>query len=235
MGVDSLEHVRVGPELVPEADREAFEGLRLRSWDPLVSWMAWRFVDPASERAGRLIELMAERGVIMTPTLTLSQSILLSDEPAVVRPPGSDTLPKSVRDEWDRLAVTFDFTEDDFRQGRVELARQMEFVGRAHRGGVKIAAGTDVAMPYVVPGAGLHGELKLLVDSGLTPMDALVAATGQAAELLGQQNNLGTVEKGKLADMVILDADPLEDIRNIGRISQVLKAGRVVAGAGVAA
>ena len=66
-------------------------------------------------------------------------------------------------------------------------------------------------------------------------MEALVAATGQAAELLGQQNNLGTVEKGKLADMVILDADPLEDIRNIGRISQVLKAGRVVAGTGVAA
>ena len=162
MGVDSLEHVRVGPELVPDADREKFEGLRLRSWDPLVSWMAWRFVDPASDRSGRLIELMAERGVIMTPTLTLSKSILLGDDPAVVKPPGSDTLPESVRDEWDRLAVTFDFTEDDFRQGRVELARQMEFVGRAQRGGVKIAAGTDVAMPYVVPGAGLHGGTQAI-------------------------------------------------------------------------
>ena len=87
IGVDSLEHVRVGPELVPDADREAFEGLRARFWDPLVSWMSWRFVDPASDRAGRLIELMAERGVIITPTLTLSQSILLGDDPAVVRPP----------------------------------------------------------------------------------------------------------------------------------------------------
>ena len=235
IGVDSLEHVRVGPELVPDADREAFEALRARFWDPLVSWMSWRFVDPASDRAGRLIELMAERGVIITPTLTLSQSILLGDEPATVRPPGSDTLPESVLDEWDRLAVTFDFTEDDFRQGRVELARQMEFIGRARKGGVKIAAGTDVTMPYVVPGAGLHGELKLLVDSGLTPMEALVAATGQAAELLGQQNILGTVEKGKLADMVILDSDPLEDIRNVQHISAVLKSGRVVAGTGVAA
>ena len=230
IGVDSLEHVRVGPELVPDADREAFEGLRARFWDPLVSWMSWRFVDPASDRAGRLIELMAERGVIITPTLTLSQSILLGDEPAVVRPPGSDTLPESVLDEWDRLAVTFDFNEDDFRQGRVEMARQMEFIGRAHRGGVKIAAGTDVGMPFCVPGAGLHGELKLLVDSGLTPMEALVAA-----ELLGQQNILGTVEKGKLADMVILDADPLEAITNIQHISAVLKSGQVVSGTGVAA
>ena len=235
IGVDSVEHVRMGPELVPDADREAFEGLRARVWDSLVSWMSWRFADPASDRAGRLIELMAERGVIITPTLTLSQSILRGDEPAIVRPPGISTLPESVQNEWDRLAVTFDYTEDDFAQGRVELSRQMEFIGRARRGGVKIAAGTDVTMPYVVPGAGLHGELALLVDSGLTPMEALVAATGQAAELLGQQNNLGTVEKGKLADMVILDADPLQDIQNTQRISAVLKSGRVVSGSGLPA
>lgn len=233
IGVDSLEHVRVGPELVSDDDRETFEGLQARFWDPLVSWKAWRFVDPASDRAGRLIELMKERGVIMTPTLSLSQSILLGDDPAVVRPPGIDTLPESVTREWDRFAVPFDFTEEDFRKGRVEMARQMEFIGLAHKGGVKIAAGTDVTMPYVVPGAGLHGELKLLVDSGLTPMEALVAATGQAAELLGQQNVLGTVEKGKLADMVILDADPLEDITNVQHISAVLKSGEVVSGSGL--
>ena len=233
MGVDSLEHVRVGPELVEDADREAFEGLKARFWDPLVSWMAWRYVEPSSDKAGRLIELMKERGVIMTPTLSLSKSILLGDDPAVVRPPGIETLPESVKNEWDRFAVPFDFTEEDFREGRVELARQMEFIGLAHKGGVKIAAGTDVTMPYVVPGAGLHGELKLLVNSGLTPMDALVAATGQAAELLGLQNVLGTVEKGKLADMVILDADPLEDITNVQHISAVFKSGKVVSGTGL--
>ena len=170
----------------------------------------------------------------MTPTLSLSRSILLGDDPAVVRPPGIDTLPESVTKEWDRFAVPFDFTEEDFREGRVEMARQMEFIGLARKGGVKIAAGTDVTMPYVVPGAGLHGELKLLVDSGLTPMEALVAATGQAAELLGQQNVLGTVEKGKMADMVILDADPLEDITNVQHISAVLKSGEVVFGSGLA-
>ena len=86
MGVDSLEHVRVGPELVPDADRKAFEGLPERHWDAVVSWASWRYVDPASERAGRLIELMAERGVIITPTLILSQSILRADEPGILRP-----------------------------------------------------------------------------------------------------------------------------------------------------
>ena len=235
IGVNSLEHVRVGPELVPDADREAFEALRARYWDPLISWMAWRFVDPASDRAGRLIELMAERGVIITPTLTLSNAILRGDETAILKPAGSDTLPESILGEWDRLNATFDYTEDDFRQGRVELTRQMEFIGRAKREGVKIACGTDVAMPYIVPGASIHGELQYLVASGLTPMEALFAATGQAAELLGQQKNLGTLEGGKLADMVILDADPLEDIRNTQRISAVLQSGRVVAGSGLPA
>ena len=234
MGVDSLEHVRVGPELVPEADRKAFQGLPERHWDAVVSWASWRFVDPASEQAGRLIDLMAERGVIITPTLVLSQSILRADEPEVLDPPGLDKLPQSewLREEWARTAVPFDYTEDDFRQGKVELARQMEFIGRARRAGIKITAGTDVIMPYVVPGAGLHEELRLLVESGLTPMEALVAATGQAAELIGQQNILGTVEKGKLADMVVLDADPIQDIRNTQKIAQVIKSGRVLTGPG---
>jgi imidazolonepropionase-like amidohydrolase len=137
-----------------------------------------------------------------------------------------------LREEWARTAVPFDYTEDDFRQGKVELARQMEFIGRARRAGIKITAGTDVIMPYVVPGAGLHEELRLLVESGLTPMEALVAATGQAAELIGQQNILGTVEKGKLADMVVLDADPIQDIRNTQKIAQVIKSGRVLTGPG---
>ena len=61
----------------------------------------------------------------------------------------------------------------------------MEFIGRARKGGVKITAGTDVTMPYVVPGAGLHGELKLLVDSGLTPMEALVSRHRASGRIAG--------------------------------------------------
>ena len=114
-----------------------------------------------------MIELMAERGVFITPTLILSQSILRGDEASVVNPPGLDTLPQSalLRDEWARSAVPADYTEEDFRQGKVELARQMEFIGLAKRGGVKITAGTDVIMPYIVPGVGLHEELRLLNQS----------------------------------------------------------------------
>lgn len=230
IGVDTLEHVRMGPELVSEGDRGALKALRQRALDPVASWKSWRYVDPTSKRADDLIALIAERGVFFTPTLTWSQSILKSDVPEVKSPPGMESMPPSVLKTWSDFSYTFDYTEEDFRQAKVELTRQMQFVGRAQRGGVKVLAGTDTTNPSVIPGASLHDELGLLVQSGLSPMEALVAATSRAAEVLGQQASLGTVEKTKLADLLVLEADPLQDIGNTRRIWAVFKSGQRVHG-----
>ncbi|MFB3127758.1 MAG: amidohydrolase family protein, partial [Candidatus Acidiferrales bacterium] len=72
-------------------------------------------------------------------------------------------------------------------------------------------AGTDVPNPYCFPGFSLHEELALLGQAGFTPMEALQAATRNPAEFLGKLGELGTIEEGKIADLVVLDADPLED------------------------
>ena len=80
--------------------------------------------------------------------------------------------------------------------------------------------------PYAFPGFSLHDELELLVESGLTPMQALQAATRNAADFSGQLDVLGTVEEGKIADLVLLDANPLADIRNTTKISTVILGGR---------
>jgi imidazolonepropionase-like amidohydrolase/Tol biopolymer transport system component len=96
--------------------------------------------------------------------------------------------------------------------------------GALQRGGIPLAAGTDVPG---LPGA-IHGELEELVRIGLTPMAALVAATSTAARVLGAEHEIGTVEVGRIADLLLLDADPLEDIRNTRRIWQVIQGGRVV-------
>jgi len=93
---------------------------------------------------------------------------------------------------------------------------------------VKILAGTDTAAPFVYPGFSLHEELALLVQSGLTPMQALHAATSRAAEFMGKSATQGTIEKGKVADLVLLDADPLEDIHNASHISAVVVRGRLL-------
>jgi len=95
---------------------------------------------------------------------------------------------------------------------------------KLHRAGVVIGAGSDA--PHL-PGA-IHTELEELVRAGLTPQEAIAAATGVAARILGAEAEIGTIAVGKRADLVILDADPLQDIRNTRRIWRVLKGGAVV-------
>jgi imidazolonepropionase-like amidohydrolase len=89
---------------------------------------------------------------------------------------------------------------------------------------VTIGAGTDI---WQIPTA-VHMELEQLVEAGLTPLEAIHAATGAAAEIIGAEDELGTIREGKLADIVILDADPSINIRNTRRIRAVLLAGSVV-------
>jgi imidazolonepropionase-like amidohydrolase len=103
-----------------------------------------------------------------------------------------------------------------------------ELVGQINRAGVSILAGSDCPNPYVYPGFSLHDELGLLVRSGLTPAEALRTATINPARFLGVADSLGTVATGKVADLVLLDANPLEDIANTKRIRAVIRGGHLL-------
>lgn len=106
-------------------------------------------------------------------------------------------------------------------RGEVRNAAEM------HRAGVPLMAGTDIGAPLLVPGFSIHDELALLVrDAGMTPLQALQAATLTPARVMGAADSLGTVEAGKLADLVLLDADPLADIANTRRVHAVVANGR---------
>jgi imidazolonepropionase-like amidohydrolase len=96
-----------------------------------------------------------------------------------------------------------------------------------HKQGVLVAVGTDTG-GYVFPGYSVHRELELLVDAGLTPMEALEAGTRRAAEMLRAGDVFGTIEVGKRADLLVLGANPLTDIRNTRSLEIVVSEGRVV-------
>ncbi len=105
----------------------------------------------------------------------------------------------------------------------------LELTGAAYRAGVPVMVGTDSNDSFVFPGFSVHDELEELIKAGLTPAQALAAATRSGAEYLGRTNDLGSVDVGRVADLVLLDANPLTDIRNTRRIHAVVLAGRYYA------
>jgi imidazolonepropionase-like amidohydrolase len=96
---------------------------------------------------------------------------------------------------------------------------------RGHKLGVKIVMGTDSGGPGQLHGACVPREMELIHECGLTPMETITAATRSAAEVIGQSANLGTVEKGKLADIIVLAGDPLRDISNVRKVDLVIRDG----------
>jgi Amidohydrolase family len=96
-----------------------------------------------------------------------------------------------------------------------------------HREGVRFLVGTDLVATFTYPGSSVHEELAWLVKAGLTPMEALIAGTRNGAEAVGRLGDLGTIERGKLADLVLLDANPLTDITNTQKIAAVIANGRL--------
>jgi imidazolonepropionase-like amidohydrolase len=106
--------------------------------------------------------------------------------------------------------------------GKRTFQKNLEIVGAMQRVGVGVLAGTDTGNPYCFPGFSLHDELGCLVQAGLTPMEAIQAATCNAARFMDREKELGTIQPGKLADLVLLDADPLDDIANTRKIASSL-------------
>ena len=162
------------------------------------------------------------------PTLTVLRVMDCQGNPGSTNDERLRYMPWDLRDYWqDRMAAldSMPLTEEAERQKTYR--RDLELVAEMQRAGVDILAGTDTGNPLCFPGFSLHDELGLLVQAGLTPMQALQTATRNPARFLGREKDLGTVEKGKLADLVLLDANPLEDIGNTRKIYAVIYRGKV--------
>jgi hypothetical protein len=125
---------------------------------------------------------------------------------------------------WDDAEAQY--TPEDMAWARRVLDRDVALVSVMQKAGVGLLAGTDLA-PDAKSGT-LHDELAALVDAGLTPMEALETATRNPAKFLGRLNSLGTVEQGKTADLVLLEANPLADIHNTRRVFAVILGGQLL-------
>jgi imidazolonepropionase-like amidohydrolase len=138
-------------------------------------------------------------------------------------------IPASVRARWQRaLDATPEPSPEEQGLARMLDQKLLAVLDMMHRAGVPFLAGTDIGSAYLIPGFSLHSELTDLVEAGFTPLQALQSATRDAARFSGQEKDWGTVQKGKLADLVLLNANPLENIGNTRQISAVVVNGKML-------
>lgn len=211
-GLDQINHLQfVARAMIPDVDPDArlARPALMRGLDA---------VDPGSPVAQGVIAVFKAHGTVIDPTAALDEVIWLPHEELAAVEPGLRTLPPPLA-----TVMAGSGGQPGSEASRQRVFRAHRAVLRAlHDAGVTIVAGTDQA----IPGHSLHREIELYVEAGFTPMEALQAATLVPARVMGRDRDSGTVEAGKRADFLVVDGDPLADIRKLRRIVTTVQGGR---------
>jgi len=178
----------------------------------------------SEEKAASLFLTLKKNGTWVTPTLA-SLDITSHPESWKLDDSNLDYIPPSLAKDWRDSRNDEHAKEGAAQLGRLS-ANDWKLTHEMHRAGVPLLVGSDSLDPFVFPGDGLHRELAEFVQSGFTPMEALQAATRGAAQFLGREKEFGTIEAGKTADLVLLDANPVENISNTRKIFAVIRNGQ---------
>jgi imidazolonepropionase-like amidohydrolase len=183
----------------------------------------------SEEKAQALFAHLKKNGTWQCPTLTVLRAVAWLDDPEFIKDLRLKYTPVYVRSMWNPKT---DFrmkssTAADYARMKKDFERKLKLVAAMRKASVRFLAGTDEMNPYCFPGFSLHDELALLVRAGFSPLEALQTATINPAIYFGKEKAAGTVEAGKDADLVLLDANPLDDIQNTTKIRAVVAGGRL--------
>ncbi|MBA3658483.1 MAG: amidohydrolase family protein [Gemmatimonadales bacterium] len=229
LGLSADEHMSGVPEATDTGLARALSAEHRRGFFP--GWTAfersWAGLDSAA--LARVARALARYRVVVVPTLVLHETFSLLDDPMTLGDTMLAVVPSAQRDSWNVAGMVqrAGWGPDEFAAFRRARPKQDQFLRLFRAAGGMIAAGTDAANQLLIPGYSEHEEMALLTAAGLTPAEALAAATSNGARLLGA-DSLGRIRAGAVADLVVLRRDPLKDIHNTRSIESVMSRGRLM-------
>ena len=182
----------------------------------------------SQEKAEALWQIFVRNKTWVVPTLVAIRTVAHQRELARSEPAGLAYLPPALRRIWSPNEIEKQASPQAEKWYRAQFENDLKLAHSMHAAGVQMMAGSDSLDPFNFPGPSLHEELKLLTEAGFTPLQALRAATSKPAEFFNATGvgGWGTIQAGKTADLVLLDADPLADIANTRKIAAVILGGR---------
>jgi hypothetical protein len=175
-----------------------------------------------SQKLAETAQVFVKNGTWICPTLSYHHADAFHDRQEYAADPRLKYLPQELLAEWKELEDARAVWPLRMAEMQRVFPTLLKIVGEMRRAGVNFLAGTDATMIHVVPGFSLHDELAFFVKAGLTPLEALQTVTINPARFMGREKELGTIEPGKFADLALLDANPLADIRHTRRIHAVV-------------
>ena len=182
----------------------------------------------SDSKCKKVAEAFANYKTWHVPTLIRNQTMQNADKAEYSASPNLQYVPRATREYWEGVAKQFTKTVKPVARETLRQLSQMDMklVKLFDQQGVKMLTGSDVGGMWVVPGVSLHQEFDLLAKAGLTPLKVLQMTTLNGAEFLGKRTSMGTVEMGKDANLVLLDANPLQSVANLHKINAVIRDGK---------
>jgi hypothetical protein len=235
LGYRSIEHARdllydcsrYGPEF-RKREAAVADGVAGASRPPGIERLQRTVAEFSARDCADLLKGLAATGVYYVPTHVTREMEALADDPRYRADPARKYILRKRNADWESdLKQTAALPGEERRALRAFFEHGLKITGLAHRAGIPIMAGSDSNDTMIVPGFSLHRELELLGRAGLSPMDVLRSATSVPANYLNRESELGGISPGRRADLVLLSANPLEQIRNTRSIQAVIARGRV--------
>jgi imidazolonepropionase-like amidohydrolase len=183
----------------------------------------------SEKRFDSICSVLAKSSMWLCPTLTVNRAMGYLNDSIFINDNRKAYLPEYVLEIWNQKLNPYTKSQiDNFaNSSRVRYLFELNLIGKMNEKGVKFLAGTDFPNPYVFPGFSLHDELSLMVKGGMPILDALRTATVNPAKFMNKADDFGSVEVGKIASLILLNKNPLEDIENSTSIETVIIRGKV--------